>query len=144
MNWVRVVKRTSLRASAGVFLFAGTVIAADSDAEIILPESDVLGWSANTDMTISNLDTTMRLTSAYIDIPINLTFVPYAGMGLGWGWVEGAGEDGLGLAYGLIAGTVFELSGSFALNTGYRFREIILEGDNFTDHSITAGALFRF
>jgi opacity protein-like surface antigen len=84
------------------------------------------------------------MANTYIDIPINLTFVPYAGVGLGWGWVDSDGDDDSGLAYGLMAGAVFELSGNFALDAGYRFREIMLEGDDFTDHSIRAGVLFRF
>jgi opacity protein-like surface antigen len=187
MNWVRAGKRMVLRASASMFLFVGTVIAADSGAEIgpapgigqlyirgdigwshfesdagpdgnavslgagagliwneVLRSDVRIDWSGNYEMTISDLSATTLLGNTYIDIPINLTFAPYAGAGVGLGFVNGNGNHASGFTYGLMAGAVFELSGNLALDTGYRFREIILTGDDFTDHSIMAGALFRF
>ena len=108
--------------------------------------SDVrLEWSGNYEMTITDLDATTLLGSTYIDIPIDLTFTPYAGAGLGWGWVDNGGTgDESGFTYGLMAGAIFEVSDSLAFDTGYRLREILLDGPDFIDHSVTAGALFRF
>jgi opacity protein-like surface antigen len=104
-----------------------------------------LDWSGNYDMTITDLDATTLLGNTYIDIPLNLTFTPYAGAGLGWGWVDSDGtDDESGFTYSLMAGATFELSDNFVLDTGYRFREILLDGSDFTDHSVTAGALFKF
>jgi opacity protein-like surface antigen len=108
--------------------------------------SDVrLDWSGNYDMTITDLGATTLLGNSYIDIPLDLTFIPYAGAGIGWGWVDNNGTgDESGFTYGLMAGAIFELSNRLALDTGYRFREILLDGSDFTDHLVTAGALFRF
>ena len=91
------------------------------------------------------MDTTTLLANSYIDIPLDLIFTPYAGAGVGWGWidVDGPGDDS-GFAFSLMAGATFGLSDNIAIDTGYRFREIMLDGADFTDHSITAGALFKF
>jgi opacity protein-like surface antigen len=111
--------------------------------------SDVrLDWSGNYEMTITDLDATTLLGNTYIDIPLNLTYAPvtpYVGVGIGWGWVDndGSGDDS-GFTYSLMGGAIFEFSDHWAIDTGYRFREIILDETDFTDHSITAGALFKF
>ena len=108
--------------------------------------SDVrLDWSGSYETTITDLDATTLLGNTYIDIPLNLTFTPYAGAGVGWGWVDykNTGDES-GFTYSLMGGATFALSDNFALDAGYRFREIILEGTDFTDHSITAGGLFKF
>jgi opacity protein-like surface antigen len=104
-----------------------------------------LEWSGNYETTITDLDTTTLLANSYIDIPLDLIFTPYAGAGVGWGWidVDGPGDDS-GFAFSLMAGATFGLSDNIAIDTGYRFREIMLDGADFTDHSITAGALFKF
>jgi opacity protein-like surface antigen len=107
--------------------------------------SDVrLDWSGNYETTISDLSATTLLGNAYIDIPLTL-FTPYAGAGAGWGWVEkdGGGDDS-GFTYSFMGGATFGLTNNLALDAGYRFREIILDGADFTDHSISAGALFKF
>src|SRR5215207_5762779 len=110
--------------------------------------SDVrLDWSGNYEMTVTDLDATTLLGNTYIDIPLNLTFPlrPYAGLGLGWGWLDDDGNgDDSGFTYGLMGGATFGLSEHWAIDTGYRFREIMREGADFTDHSVTAGALFKF
>jgi len=110
--------------------------------------SDVrLDWSGNYEMTVTDLDATTLLGNTYIDIPLDLTFPlkPYAGLGLGWGWLDDDGNgDGSGFTYSLMGGATFGLSEHWAIDTGYRFREIMREGADFTDHSVTAGALFKF
>ncbi|HEY7749268.1 MAG TPA: porin family protein [Aestuariivirgaceae bacterium] len=108
--------------------------------------SDVrVDWSGNYDTTITDLDATTLLGNTYIDIPLDLTFTPYAGAGLGWGWVDrDVGGDDSGFTYSLMGGAIFNLSDNMALDAGYRFRDIHLDGPDFTDHSITAGALFSF
>jgi opacity protein-like surface antigen len=110
--------------------------------------SDVrVDWSGNYEMTITDLDATTLLGNTYIDIPLDLTFAPvrpYAGLGLGWGWVDDDGSGDSGFTYSLMGGAIFEMSDHWAIDTGYRFREIMLDGADFTDHSLTAGALFKF
>ncbi|MGH6873682.1 MAG: porin family protein [Aestuariivirgaceae bacterium] len=110
--------------------------------------SDVrVEWSGNYEMTITDLDATTLLGNTYIDIPLDLTYPikPYAGLGLGWGWVDddGKGNDS-GFTYSLMGGALFDMSEHWAIDTGYRFREIVIDGADFTDHSVTAGALFKF
>jgi opacity protein-like surface antigen len=108
--------------------------------------SDVrLDWSGNYHTNISDFAATTLLGNTYINIDLQLTpITPYAGAGVGWGWVETDGGDDSGFTYSLMGGAVFGLSENLALDAGYRFREIELEGPDFTDHSISAGALFRF
>ena len=108
--------------------------------------SDVrLDWSGNYDTTVSDLDATTLTGNTYIDIPLDLTFTPYLGAGAGWGWIDGDhGNDDSGFTWNLMAGATFSLTDSLALDAGYRFRDIMIDGDNFTDHTISAGALFKF
>jgi opacity protein-like surface antigen len=108
--------------------------------------SDVrLDWSGNYETTITDLDATTLIGNTYIDIPVNIMpITPYVGAGLGWGWVDDDGGDGAGFTYSLMGGVVFDLSERWALDAGYRFRDILLDGPDFTDHSVTAGALFKF
>lgn len=125
---------------------AGTVGAGVGHMWNEVLRSDVrLEWSGNYETTITDLDATTLLANTYIDIPLELVFTPYAGAGLGWGWIDAEGPgDESGFAYSIRAGATFGLSESVAIDTGYRFREIMLDGADFTDHSITAGALFKF
>jgi len=108
--------------------------------------SDVkLDWSGNYDTTISDLDATTLTGNTYIDIPLDLTFTPYVGAGAGWGWIDGDnGNDDSGFTWNVMAGATFSLTDSLALDAGYRFRDIVIDGDDFTDHTISAGALFKF
>lgn len=108
--------------------------------------SDVrLDWSGNYDTTISDFSATTLLGNTYVNIDIKLTpITPYAGAGIGWGWVDSIGGDNSGFTYSLMGGAVFGLSENLAVDAGYRFREIDLDGTDFIDHSISAGALFRF
>lgn len=111
--------------------------------------SDVrVDWSGNYEMTVTDLDATTLLGNTYIDIPLDLIFAPvrpYAGLGLGWGWVDDDGKgDDSGLTFSLMGGAIFNMSEHWAIDTGYRFRDILLDGADFTDHSVTAGALFKF
>jgi opacity protein-like surface antigen len=111
--------------------------------------SDVrVDWSGNYEMTVTDLDATTLLGNTYIDIPLDLIFAPvrpYAGLGLGWGWVDDDGKgDDSGFTFSLMGGAIFNMSEHWAIDTGYRFRDIMLDGADFTDHSVTAGALFKF
>ena len=108
--------------------------------------SDVrFDWSGSYHTTISDFAATTLLGNTYINIDLKLTpITPYTGAGVGWGWVDTDGGDDSGFTYSLMGGVVFGLSENLALDAGYRFREIELDGPDFTDHSISAGALFRF
>ncbi|HKQ95612.1 MAG TPA: porin family protein [Aestuariivirgaceae bacterium] len=105
-----------------------------------------LDWSGEYDIGADNVDAMTVLANAYIDIPINIAFLsPYVGAGAGYGWVDGtaAGDDS-GFTYALMAGATFDLTESMAIDIGYRFRDISIDGPDFTDHSATAGILFKF
>src|SRR5688572_2386406 len=95
--------------------------------------SDVrLDWSGNYDTTISDLDATTILGNTSIAIPLDLTFTPYVGAGAGWGWVDGdGGSDDSGPAWSVMGGATFVLTDSLALDAGYRYRDIIIDGDDF-------------
>ena len=108
--------------------------------------SDVrLDWSGNYDIGSQSADSVTLLGNAYIDIPLNISFTPYVGVGAGYGWVNNglAGNDS-GFTYSLMAGATFDLSSTMALDAQFRYRDIMIGGPNFTDESVTAGVLFRF
>jgi opacity protein-like surface antigen len=104
-----------------------------------------LDWSGDYDVGASDVDAMTLLANAYIDIPINNAILtPYVGAGAGYGWVDGTAGDDSGFTYSLMAGATFDITNSMALDIGYRFRDIHIDGPDFEDHSATAGVLFRF
>jgi opacity protein-like surface antigen len=104
-----------------------------------------LDWSGPFDTGAVDLEATTLLGNAYIDIPLTDDITPYVGAGLGWGWVDGdGGGDDSGLAYSLMVGSAFTLTGRVELDAGYRYRGITIDGDDATDHSVTGGIRFKF
>jgi len=72
-------------------------------------------------------------------------FTPYVGAGVGYGWVDadhGGSDDGF--TYALMAGASVDLSQSVALDIGYRYRELMVSGQDPADHSALAGIRFKF
>ena len=72
-------------------------------------------------------------------------FTPYVGAGVGYGWVDadhGGSDDGL--TYALMAGVSVDMSQSVALDVGYRYRELMISGEDPSDHSALAGIRFKF
>ncbi|MDP4823641.1 MAG: outer membrane beta-barrel protein [Aestuariivirgaceae bacterium] len=92
-----------------------------------------------------NFGTTTALANAYYDFGTSDIASPYVGAGLGWGW---AGSDKIGdddgFTWAVMAGLNLRLSDSVVADVGYRYRDIMVSGDDLTDHSILAGLRFSF
>ena len=93
----------------------------------------------------ADMSVTTALANAYFDIPTGTAFTPYlgAGVGYGWGTVDG-GSDKDGFAYALMAGVGVNLSDSVELDVGYRFRNIMASGADPMEHQILTGIRFGF
>lgn len=91
----------------------------------------------------AEISTTTVLGNAYFDWANDSMFTPYVGAGLGWGFVDGAVDDD-GLAFGLAAGVSLDLTNNLAIDTGYRFRDIMIEGEDTQEHQVTTGIRFSF
>ncbi len=93
-----------------------------------------------------DLSTTTVLGNVYFDWANDTMFTPYVGVGAGYGWVErtGAFADDDGFAVGAAAGISVGLTNNIAIDTGYRFRDIMISGSDTTEHQVTAGLRFSF
>lgn len=88
---------------------------------------------------------TTVLGNLYFDWKNDSIFTPYVGAGAGYGWVDA--DDGLsddGFAYALMGGVSVDMSQSISLDLGYRYRELMISGENPGDHSALAGIRFKF
>lgn len=93
----------------------------------------------------AKLDTTIILGNAYFDLKNDTMFTPYVGGGLGYGYAQGSGiNDDSGFAAGLAAGVSVDMTTNLALDVGYRFRTIMIDGDDPMEHQVTAGIRFKF
>ncbi len=93
----------------------------------------------------AKLATTVVLGNVYFDWKNDSMFTPYVGGGLGYGWAKGVGfADDKGLAAGLAAGVAVDMTNNLSLDVGYRFRDIMLSGDDPKEHQVTAGIRFKF
>jgi opacity protein-like surface antigen len=103
-------------------------------------------WSGNYSVAPgADADLTTVLGNVYFDWRNDTAFTPYIGAGAGWGWADaddGSGDDGF--AYSLMGGVSVDMSESIALDFGYRYRELMINGENPDDHSALAGIRFRF
>lgn len=109
--------------------------------------SDVrVDWSGNYNVgPDANLNMTTALGNLYVDIPNDSILTPYVGAGAGYGWANIDGEeDKSGLAYSLMAGVSVDLSQSLEADFGYRYRELMDDGENPADHSVLGGLRFKF
>jgi len=86
---------------------------------------------------------TTVLGNMYFDWRNDTAFTPYVGAGAGWGWLGGDESDD-GFTYALMAGVSVDMSQSISLDFGYRYRELMLDGENPADHSALAGIRFKF
>lgn len=92
------------------------------------------------DMSISTLTGNL-----YFDIPTGTMVTPYLGGGAGYGWgsVDG-GPDKDGMAYSLMAGASVGITDSLDLDVGYRYREVLSDGNNPSEHQVMTGFRFKF
>lgn len=88
---------------------------------------------------------TTVLGNLYFDWQNDSMFTPYIGAGAGYGWVDAdGGNSDDGFAYSLMTGVSVDMSESIALDVGYRYRDLMISGENPTDHSGLAGIRFKF
>lgn len=109
--------------------------------------SDVrVDWSG--DYSVGNdadASLTTVLGNLYFDWKNDTAFTPYVGAGVGYGWLSGdnnLSDDGF--TYALMAGVSVDMSQSIALDFGYRYRELMISGEDPADHSALAGIRFKF
>lgn len=92
-----------------------------------------------------NLSVTTVLGNLYFDIPTETAFVPYLGAGAGYGWTSAdAGGDDNGFAFGLMAGVGIDLTEQLVLDVGYRYRDVMISGDDPSEHQLTGGLRLEF
>lgn len=109
--------------------------------------SDVrVDWSGNYNVAPgADLSMTTILGNGYFDFSNDSMFTPYLGVGAGYGWASVDGnKDKDGFTYALMAGVSVDLSERFALDAGYRYRQILSNGADPMDHSVLAGVRFKF
>jgi opacity protein-like surface antigen len=84
------------------------------------------------------------LGNAYVSVPIVDVVAPFVGLGVGWGWLDGRHANRDGFTIAAHAGFTVGLSDRVDFDLGYRFRDIMLRGRDFTDHSVLAGIRIGF
>ena len=94
----------------------------------------------------AEVSTTAVLGNLYFDWANDTMFTPYIGVGAGYGWVDGSGGavDDDGFAVGAAAGVSIDLTNNLAVDTGYRFRDIMISGSDTKEHQVTMGLRFSF
>ncbi|MGB8314227.1 MAG: outer membrane beta-barrel protein [Aestuariivirga sp.] len=103
-------------------------------------------WAGNYNVAPgADMSTTTVLGNLYFDWANDSAFTPYAGAGLGYGWVNDtpSGNES-GIAYGLAAGVAMKLTDSVDLDVGYRFRDTMISGADPQEHIVSAGVRFNF
>ena len=103
-------------------------------------------WSGDYEVAPgADMSTTTVLGNMYFDWKNTSVITPYLGAGLGWGWANNTPTgDESGFAYALMGGASVDMTDMIALDVGYRFRDIMVDGDNVTDHSVLAGVRVKF
>ncbi|NNE21279.1 MAG: porin family protein [Rhizobiales bacterium] len=94
-----------------------------------------------------SLDSYSVMANGYLDIPFGGPFTPYVGAGVGYGWVEasalGLSATEEGVAFAGMAGISYDMSQDMALDLGYKYRVIMIDGEDVDDHLIRAGIRFN-
>ena len=102
-------------------------------------------YKSGSTLVPQDFTTTTALANAYYDFQVSDVASPYVGAGLGWGWAgNGKLGDDDGLTWALMAGLNLRMTDSIVADVGYRYRDIIVSGEDLTDHSILAGLRFSF
>lgn len=106
-----------------------------------------IDWAGNYDSRRNDdaIGVTTILGNAYFDIPNDTMITPYMGGGVGYGWksVDG-GKDRDGFAFALMAGASVDLVENVSLDFGYRFREVLIDGNDPIEHQILTGLRYKF
>lgn len=106
-----------------------------------------IDWAGNYDTRRENdaVGITTILGNAYFDIPNDTMVTPFVGGGVGYGWksVDG-GRDKDGFAFAVMAGASVEVMENLSLDVEYRFRDVVVSGDNPMEHQILTGLRYKF
>lgn len=106
-----------------------------------------MDWSGDYAVGVGQeISTSVLLGNLYYDFANDSMFTPYVGAGAGYGWVEGSGVivDDSGFAFGAAAGISVDLTNNIAIDTGYRFRDIMISGSDTKEHQVMTGLRFSF
>lgn len=110
--------------------------------------ADVTGsWNTNYNVAPgATLNTAAVMGNIYYDWKNDSPITPYIGVGAGYGWVNraGLGVNDSGVALAATVGASLDMTSNIALDVGYHFRDIMITGDDATEHSVTAGLRFKF
>ncbi len=102
-------------------------------------------WAGNYDKGASDTAVSTVTGNMYLDIPTGSMITPYLGAGLGYGWAPNdRGRDQEGFAYALMAGASVDLTESLSADVGYRYREIMDNGQNPREHQVLMGLRYKF
>lgn len=102
-------------------------------------------YKSGSTLVPQDFNTTTALVNTYYDFQVSDIASPYVGAGLGWGWAgNGKLGDDDGFTWALMAGLNLRMSDSIVADVGYRYRDIMLSGENLTDHAVLAGLRFSF
>lgn len=134
LNWNGGADDGALTGGAGIGKIFDYGLRADARAETSEK------FDSGTSFTISTL-----MGNVYYDFAANNAASPYVGLGAGAGWASAnkPGDD-FGLAWQASAGLNLRISDSITGDVGYRFRDVMLTGDNLTDHSLLVGLRYSF
>ncbi len=102
-------------------------------------------WAGNFNKGASDTSVSTVTGNMYLDIPTGSMITPYLGAGLGYGWaIDDVGPDKEGFAFALMAGASVDLSESLSADVGYRYREIMDNGQNPREHQVLVGLRYKF
>lgn len=101
------------------------------------------GYETNVFGIGADLDAYSVMVNGYMELLMGAGLKPYLGAGVGYGWAEvsalGLSADDDGVAIAGMAGISYDLSQDMTLDMGYKYRRIIIGGEDVGDHMIRAG-----
>ena len=106
-----------------------------------------LDWAGEYDIAPgADMSVTTVLGNLYFDLDNDSAFTPYVGAGGGYGWtsIDGSGGDDDGVAFALMAGVGVDLSENVTIDLGYRYRDVLISGDDPQEHQLLGGVRFGF
>lgn len=133
LNWSGGADDDVLTGGAGLGKVLAYGLRADARVETSEP------YESDTEFKVTTL-----MGSLYYDFPTDQAASPYVGAGVGAGWASEKPGDDFGLAWQVSAGLNMRISDTLTGDVGYRFRDVVLSGDNLTDHALLAGVRFSF
>lgn len=106
-----------------------------------------IDWAGNYDSKRKDdaIGVTTVLGNMYFDIPLDSMITPYLGAGVGYGWkTVDDGKDKDGFAFALMAGASVDIVDNLSLDVEYRFRDVVVDGQDPMEHQILTGLRYKF